>query len=164
MKRAAQHDIATLISLMADFYTEAGYALDHAAAENAFAVLLADERLGYVWLIEEQDKEVGYVALTLRFAMEYGGLIGCIDDLFVLPTNRNKGLSTAALDEVRAFCEAHEICAITVEVAPENGSAQRVYRRLGMREAPGRQLLALPLRRPTHAVQPIAQTDKPIKR
>lgn len=50
-------------------------------AQKAFAIILADERLGYVWMIEEDDKDVGYVLLTLRYAMEYGGSIAYIDDL-----------------------------------------------------------------------------------
>jgi GNAT superfamily N-acetyltransferase len=152
MRRALQQDIPTLILLMAEFYAESGYDLDQSRAQKAFAALLADERFGCVWLIESEDKHVGYVVLTLRFAMEYGGLMACLDDLFVVPASRNSGLSTAALFEIRAFCEANGIGAITVEVGPDNGPAQRVYRRLGMTEAPGRQLLVLPLMHPTHAV------------
>jgi GNAT superfamily N-acetyltransferase len=68
---------------------------DHALAERAFAAILADERLGYVWLIEDETRIVGYVVVALRFGMEYGGLMACLDDLFVLPQSRNKGLSTA---------------------------------------------------------------------
>ncbi|HMB90366.1 MAG TPA: GNAT family N-acetyltransferase [Rhodothermales bacterium] len=152
MRRALQHDIPTLLSLMADFYAESGYELDQAHAHKAFAALLADQRLGYIWLLEDDEKEVGYVVLTLRFGMEYGGLTACLDDLFVVPQSRNKGLSTAALQEIRAFCDAIGVCAITVEVGEGNDPAQRVYRCLGMSEARDRQLLVLPLRHPTHAV------------
>lgn len=150
MRRASQKDLPALISLMAAFYAEAGYALDHAHAGRAFRTLLADDRLGSVWLLDAEGKAVGYVVLTLRFGMEYGGLIGCLDDLFVLPMYRNRGLSTAALQEVVAFCKAGGIRAVTVEVSPGNGPAQTVYRRTGMIEAPGRQLLVLPLAPPSH--------------
>ena len=84
--------------------------------------------------------------------MEYGGLIGCIDDLFVVPQGRNRGLSTAALIQMRDFCKISGIGAITVEVGFNNGPAQAVYRRVGLADAPDRQLLALALAPTTHIV------------
>jgi GNAT superfamily N-acetyltransferase len=95
---------------------------------------------------------VGYVVLTLRFGMEYGGLMACLDDLFVVPQSRNNGLTTAALVQVRDFCKSIGVRAITVEVSHSNGSAQTVYRRLGLAEAPDRQLLALALASPMHVI------------
>jgi ribosomal protein S18 acetylase RimI-like enzyme len=90
--------------------------------------------------------------LTLKFAMEYGGLAACLDDLYVKPAWRNQGLSTAALLEVRSFCEKAGIRAVTVEVGYNNGPAQTVYRRIGFTELADRQLLALALAAPTHIV------------
>jgi hypothetical protein len=46
MRRALPHDIATLVTLMAEFYTESDYGLDQQLAEKAFAAILSDERLG----------------------------------------------------------------------------------------------------------------------
>ena len=141
-----------LIELMASFYAESRYNLDRLHAEEAFVTLLANENLGCVWLMDQDDQPAGYVVVTFRFGMEYGGLMACLDDLYVLPERRNRGLSTAVLNHVRVFCEDLGIRAITVEVAPDNGPAQTVYRRMGLTEAPGRQLLVLPLAKPAHAV------------
>ena len=152
MRRALPGDIATLVALMAEFYAESDYGLDQQLAKKAFAAILSDERLGYVWLIDDEGKVVGYVVLTLRFGMEYGGLMACVDDLFVVPQSRNKGLTTAALLRVRDFCKSMGVRAITVEVSHRNGPAQTVYRRLGLAEAPDRRLLALALAGPAHVV------------
>ncbi len=46
MRRASPDDIPLLVELMAGFYAESGYALNHARAVEAFASILADERLG----------------------------------------------------------------------------------------------------------------------
>jgi GNAT superfamily N-acetyltransferase len=135
---------------MAEFYAEAGYPLNRPLAEGALAAILADERLGYVWLIEAEQQDVGHIVLTLRYAMEYSGLIACLDDLYVKREWRNKGLSTSALIEVRNFCERIGIRALTVEVGHSNDPAQTVYRRAGFAEAQDRQLLALPLAAPAH--------------
>ena len=150
MRRALPGDIATLVALMAEFYAESDYGLDQQLAKKAFAAILSDERLGYVWLIDDEGKVVGYVVLTLRFGMEYGGLMACVDDLFVVPHSRNKGLTTAALLRVRDFCKSIGIRAITVEVHLDNGPAQALYRRAGFAEAPDRRLLALALASPAH--------------
>jgi GNAT superfamily N-acetyltransferase len=152
MRRALPGDIATLVALMAEFYAESDYGLDQELAEKAFAAILSDERLGYVWLIDDEAKVVGYVVLTLRFGMEYGGLMACIDDLFVVPQSRNRGLTRAALVQVREFCKTIDVRAITVEVSHSNRPAQTVYRRLGLAEAPDRQILALALASPARVV------------
>jgi GNAT superfamily N-acetyltransferase len=141
-----------LVSMMAEFYAEAEYDLNRTVAAEAFSTILADERLGYIWVIQAEHHDVGHVVLTLKYAMEYSGLIACLDDLYVQPNWRNKGLSTAALVELRGFCERAGIRAVTVEVGLDNGPAQRVYRRIGFTEGANRQLLALALGAPSHVL------------
>ena len=150
MRRANRNDVPLLVGLMAEFYAEAGYDLDHERAASAFAAMLADERLGYVWIIQEEHRDVGHIVVALRYAMEYGGFVACLDDLYVRPGWRNKGLSRAALVELRGFCESAGIRAMTVEVSPDNAPAQAVYRRVGFAEAADRQVLALQLAAPSH--------------
>ena len=65
---------------MTDFYAESGYVLDRPHAEEAFAALLGDPRLGRIWLIEQDSASVGYVVLTFVFGMEYGGLMAVVDE------------------------------------------------------------------------------------
>lgn len=141
-----------LLDLMDEFYAEGGYRLNRTRAATAFTTILADARLGYVWIIDSEGEDVGHVVLTIRYAMEYGGAIACLDDLYVKPAWRNRGLSTAALIHIRDFCEKINIRALTVEVGADNGAAQAVYRRAGFSEAGSRQLLSLPLVAPTHDV------------
>ena len=64
MRPANADDTQTLVDLMAEFYAESGYVLDRPRAADAFSVLLADPRLGRVWLIEREAAVVGYVVLT----------------------------------------------------------------------------------------------------
>ena len=59
-------DVPLLVELMAEFYAEAGYALNSTHATQAFTALLADQRMGMVWLIDTptQPTAVGYLVLT----------------------------------------------------------------------------------------------------
>ncbi len=150
MRPANPNDVPLLVDLMAEFYAEADYSLNRERAARAFGTILADERLGYVWIIQANERDVGHVVLTLKYAMEYGGIVACLDDLYVMPPWRNRGLSTAALLEVRNFCEAAGFRALTVEVSYNNAPAQTAYRRVGFIEAADRQILALALAAPTH--------------
>lgn len=105
---------------------------------------------GHIWIIQSEREDVGHIVLTLKYAIEYGGLGACVDDLYVRTSRRNNGLATAALVQVRRLCEGAGIRALTVEVGHDNAPAQTVYRRIGFTEASGRQLLALALAAPTH--------------
>ena len=152
MRKALLSDIPTLIKLMLKFYAESGFDLNQAKAENAFSAIISNEKLGFVFLIDSNGMDVGYIVLTFRFSMEHGGLIACLDDFFIVPQNRNKGIGGDSLIQVVEFCKNASIRAITVEVGRNNNLAKKVYRHIGMYEAPDRQLFILPLEKPTHFV------------
>ncbi len=150
MRRAEIADIPELLDLMSEFYAEAGYQLDRAHAARAFADVIGDERLGYIWLLTSDRQDVGHAVIVLRYAMEYGGMIACLDDLYVRSAFRGRGIAGAALGEIREFCRENGIRAMTVEVGFHNAAAQKVYRRAGFVELSDRELLALALAAPTH--------------
>ena len=148
-RRATPDDIPVLVALMREFYAESDFPLPEEAAAEAFAGLLADERLGRLWLIEHLGEPAGYVALTVGYSMEYGGLRGFVYDLFVRAAHRGRGLAAASLAEVAAECEELEVRALLVEVGPENDVARRVYARAGLEDT-GRVVMARALAPPTH--------------
>ena len=93
VREATPADLPALVALMTEFYAEAALALPAAAAARAFEPLLADARLGRVWIMEVDSRPAGYVVLTLGYGMEYGGMRGFVDDLFVRPDHRGRGLA-----------------------------------------------------------------------
>ena len=145
LRQATTSDIPVLVDLMQQFYAESDYSLDRVIAAEAFRSVIGDERLGSVWFVSDEGRPAGYLVLVYRFAMEYSGIIACLDDLFVQPEYRNKGLATGALIELRSICQAARMCAITVEAGTQNTSACGVYQRVGFLPAPGRTLMALRL-------------------
>jgi GNAT superfamily N-acetyltransferase len=149
LRKAAPDDIELLVDFMAEFYAEADYPLNRERAAHAFRALLADDRLGRVWLIRSSSDDVGYVVLTLGYSMEYGGRDGFVDDLFIRVPFRGAGLGTAALEEVRQLATELGVRALHLEVGRDNAPAQAVYRRVGFVDT-DRQLLTLKLVDPTH--------------
>jgi GNAT superfamily N-acetyltransferase len=139
-----------LVEMMTEFYAESAYPLDAARARIAFEQLLADPRSGQVWLLLWDAQPAGYVVMTLGYSMEYGGRDAFVDDLFVRPTHRGRGLGTLGLAQVRAACHELGVRALHLEVGHDNDRAAALYRRAGF-VANDRRLLTLPLADPTHA-------------
>lgn len=131
MRQASAHDLADLLELMHEFYAEAGYSLNLDRARAAFLPLLAPGQLGQAWLAVVDGQVAGHVVLTFCYSMEYGGRSAFVDDLFVRPALRNRGVGRALVDHARAICEALGIRAMHLEVARTNGPAQSVYRAVG---------------------------------
>lgn len=129
---ATPADIPALVELMEEFYAESDFPLDRQWAAASFSALLSDDRLGAVWLVLHEGVPSGYVALTVRFSMEYGGLDGFIDDLFVRPAHRRHGLGRAALEELFAECERRGLLAVHVEVGQDNIAANALYGSFGL--------------------------------
>jgi ribosomal protein S18 acetylase RimI-like enzyme len=142
--RAGPHDCPLLLDLMAEFYAESGHPVDRERARAAFSALLADRRLGQVWLIHADAGPVGYVVLTLGYSMEYGGPDAFVDDLFIQASHRGRGLGKLALAEVRAACIARGVRALHLEVGRENDAALSLYRGAGF-VSTGRELMTLRL-------------------
>ena len=135
VRLATQADVANLVALMREFYAESPFPLEEEWAARSFASLLAEPSRGAVWLMEQDGVRVGHVVLSVRHAMEFGGLSAYIDDLFVRPAYRRRGAARAGLDALVAECRRRDCRAIEVEVAPDNRAAIALYRsvRVGSR-------------------------------
>jgi hypothetical protein len=58
VRPAGVADVPVLVALMQEFYAEADYPLPAESASRAFDALLADSRLGSVWLAEDSAEAV----------------------------------------------------------------------------------------------------------
>jgi len=117
---------------MGEFYAESGFPLDRLWATNSFSVLLNDPSLGSAWLLFDDREAAGYAVLTVRFSMEHGGRDAFVDDLFVRSEHRRRGVGCAAMTALIAECRQRGVLALHVEVGPDNGPANALYRRFGL--------------------------------
>lgn len=150
VRAATANDVTALVALMSAFYAEGQYSLPPLPAARAFHAMLAEPHWGAIWLAEEAATAIGYVVLTLGFSMEYGGLRGVVDDFYVRPRSRGRGIGAALLAAVRSACMERGVRVLHVEVGPENLTALRLYERAGYVDCEHR-LLSLPLAAPVHA-------------
>ncbi len=149
IRQARESDLADLLELMREFYAEAGYPLNADRARAAFRPLLQVGELGQVWLASFDSQVAGHLVLTFCYGMEYGGRSAFLDDLFVRPALRNRGIGLALVRRAREVCEDLGVRAMHLEVARANGPAQAIYRGVGFAST-DRELLTLALADPTH--------------
>ena len=121
---------------MEEMYAELGTPMDRDDARRGFADLIADPRLGRAYLLMSGDAVAGYVVFTLGFTLQFGGRDAFIDDLYIRPAFRDRGLGAAALQRLREEAEAMDVRAIHLLVARTNPRAEALYRRSGFQELP----------------------------
>jgi diamine N-acetyltransferase len=134
LRDATLADVDLLVDLMAEFYAESGYPLPRAGARGAFEQLITSPALGRAWLVEANDapgEVAGYMVLTLAFSMEYGGATAFIDDFYLRPQHRGRGVGRAAMAEALRRAAELEVCAVHLEVGRDNTVARTLYRNAG---------------------------------
>lgn len=131
IRLATSADVRALVGLMAEFYSEAKFTLDTAAAGRAFEALLAAPQLGAIWLAEADGEPLGHLVLTVAFSMEYGGSRGFIDDLYVRPSARGRGVGATLLEAARNGAIARRLRALCVETGLADHPARSLYARAG---------------------------------
>lgn len=130
-RAASIADERTFLPMMEALWAHEGIAFDAAAIREALGVLCSDPGLGRVWLALVGDSVAGYAMGTWGFSTEQGGRFLLLDELFVLPEFRGRGLGAATL----AFVEQEAIRAgagaVRIEVSVENAPARELYRAAG---------------------------------
>jgi ribosomal protein S18 acetylase RimI-like enzyme len=119
-----------LLRLARDFHAEDGHPLTERGAA-ALAQAAGGHPLARAWLIREQDQIVGYAVLGLGFGIEYGGADAFVDDLYLVPEARGRGLGKTVLALLEAEARALGLAALFLVVDPENEPALRLYQRAG---------------------------------
>ncbi|WP_204114079.1 GNAT family N-acetyltransferase [Shimia biformata] len=124
-------DIDVLLPLVGAFHAEEGIALDDDDRRAGLMPLLEGIPHGAVYLIGPQRAPVGYVVVTFGWSIEFGGMDSFIDELFIRPAVRRRGMAGDVLIALpNALAEAG-VKAIHLEVDSDNESARRLYSRAG---------------------------------
>jgi ribosomal protein S18 acetylase RimI-like enzyme len=140
---AGEADADALLVMARAFHHEDGHPLDR-MGEAAVVQVARGEPFARAWLLRDDRAAVGYVVITLGYSIEYGGRDGFIDDLYIVPEARGRGLGKKLLDFTLTEAAALGIRTLHLEVETENEHAGRLYRRAGF-EATSRRLMRLRL-------------------
>lgn len=84
---------------------------------------------GRIWLFQADHKFIGYMVLAFVFSFEYGGRNAFIDELYVVPEYRGRGIGWMALQFAEKAARTDGIVALHLEVSRNNSSAHKLYLR-----------------------------------
>jgi GNAT superfamily N-acetyltransferase len=124
-------DSEALLGLMRGYYADEGYPFAEACVREALIELLCVPTLGRVWIAHEAGAPVAYAVLTLGFSLEYGGRDAFLDDIYVAPRYRGRGLGRAALEVIEATCMELDVRALHLVAERYKTRAHALYRRAG---------------------------------
>ena len=113
--------------MMEEFYAIDNYPIDPAVSRDLMLEFLENDTLGKGWLIMDDGEIMGYVILTFVFSFEYKGRIAFLDELFISPNARGKGLGRQTLDFIREQAALHSVKIIYLEIESHNNIAQKLY-------------------------------------
>jgi len=141
---APAHRIKVL-ELMRAYADEDGQSFSLANATAAVDAILADTPLASLWLVELDGEIAGYLCVTQGFSLETGGGDFFLDEIYLVPTARGRGLGHEAIAFAERESQAAGARRLCLEVEPDNRRAAKLYGELGYRSH-GRHLMSKPLR------------------
>ncbi|MBF0278294.1 MAG: GNAT family N-acetyltransferase [SAR324 cluster bacterium] len=95
---------------------------------------------GSIIVFEVEKVIVGYAIIIYFWSNEYGGSFANIDELYVKPDYRDKGIGSHFLNSI-GDSKKRGIVALQLETTPTNKRALEYYIRLGFQFSANKQLL-----------------------
>ena len=124
-------DVDQLLDLIHNFYQHFDYPYTESEKRLTLEELFERPTGGRIYLIEKDEKIVGYVFLSFYFSLEFGGSTAFIDELFVLPRDRGQGTGSRVIHLVEQKCLELNLKAIHLESERTNERAIGLYLKLG---------------------------------
>lgn len=128
---ATVSDLDDLLELTREFYRGEKLPYDEPVLRRAYATLWSEPLHGAAWLAREGGELAGYGVLACGFSLEYGGRDAFVDELYVRPAGRDRGIGSGILDAMEAECRRQGIHALHLEVDHDNPDGRRLYFRRG---------------------------------
>jgi Acetyltransferases len=106
----------------------------HVSAESLCRVLervLADEQRGFVHLVRAEGRVVGVAYVATILSVEHVGPAAWLEELYVTPAWRQRGVGSALVAAVLERARASGIIAVDLEIDARHGRAAALYERSG---------------------------------
>ncbi len=120
-----------VLPFMARLYEQDALSYDPARARRVSEWLLANPDCGAIWSIESDGAAAGYMVVTVCVSLEFHGRFALLDELYLDPPWRGRGIARDAIDVAAGWARARGMSALRLETSVENAHAIHVYRKLG---------------------------------
>ncbi len=109
---------------------QAAHPVDDTGFPRTIEALLDDPSRGQIVLFENGESLQGYALLIPYWSNEFGGTLLFIDEIFVLPDARGRGIGKSFFRFLREK-RPYDPAALALEVTPSNDRAYSLYASLG---------------------------------
>lgn len=134
---AVPKDLPQLVELLGQlFEQEAEFTPDAAKQEAALKMILADPRLGKLFVARDGSRVVAMASLLYTVSTAEGGKAALFEDLVVRPDYRKQGIGARLLEYVIAQARAEGLLRLTLLTDMQNESTQVLYRKHGFVGSP----------------------------
>jgi ribosomal protein S18 acetylase RimI-like enzyme len=134
---ATAKDLPQLVELLGQLFAqEAEFSPDAGKQETALKMILADPKVGRVFVARDGSKVVAMASLLYTVSTAEGGKAALFEDLVVRPDFRQQGIGAKLLDYVIAQARAEGVLRVTLLTDMQNENAQLLYRKLGFVGSP----------------------------
>lgn len=130
---AKPDDLDRLCALVAAFHAEEGLQSSDEARRKGVAPLLQGIPHGAAYLIGPARAPMGYVIVSFGWSVEFGGMDGFVDEIYLRPAVRGRGIASEVLLSLPKALASAGVKALHLEVDRTNEPAKRLYSRAGFR-------------------------------
>src|SRR5215831_11074890 len=98
---AESGDVETLLNMMRGLQQDDPWSVafrEEEEVRRSVRELLENPLAGRIFIITSRESSVGYLVLSSDFSLEYGGKNAWIDELFVVPDFRGRGIGADAVE------------------------------------------------------------------
>ena len=138
---ASAEDMGVLMPMVAAFHDEEGTPSDADHREAGLKPLLDGSPFGCVYLIGPRKAPIGYIAVTFGWSIEFGGTDGFIDEFYVRPGVRGRGVGGEVLGSLLPKLEEAGVRAMHLEAGSDRPRLKKLYGRAGFRLREGYHLM-----------------------
>jgi len=112
--------------------TEHDLPSDSREVQSVIEKIAADERYGFILVAADDTGKLIGVALGCAYlGVEHGGVSGWLEELYVLPKSRQKGVGTRLVSEVIRLAKSRGWRALDLEVTADHRRVVSLYVRHG---------------------------------
>jgi len=141
-RTATAQDIPALLPLVEQYWRfEAIEGFDATEVAALLRRVIADPALGRLWVADVDGQPAGYLLAVFVFSLEHQGLTAEIDELFVAPQYRGRGLGLGLLAAAEAAFRIAGCTNVALQIGRDNEAARAFYRSHGYEDRAGFELV-----------------------
>ncbi len=124
-------DVDTAVALLTAQLVEHEIATPAERLQSVVQTVAADQRHGYMLLASAAGQVIGIAYAAAHLSAEHGGLIGWLEELYVVPDWRGRGVGSLLLADVMSRAQQLQWRGVELEVVAGHERAAALYLRHG---------------------------------